>query len=64
MGGGGGMNIYFFTVMWKGEKYRAMAPFYSLKKAAEYIGVPVSRIYRGAAASFPAWDKSVMEGDK
>lgn len=49
------MNLYFYTVIWEGIKYRAICPYYGLKKAAKYLGVSVDNIYSGADSNLPLW---------
>lgn len=54
------VNIHFFTVTWKGKKYRVGVNSYSTKKAAELLRLPVSQVFHGAAADLPIWDPQIL----
>ena len=58
------MTMYFFTVTWKGKKYRGCVGVYSMKKAAQVLGVPESAVFRGADSKLPDWDAKLTEAQK
>jgi len=58
------MTMHFFTVMWKGKKYRACIGVYSVKKAAQVLGVPESAVIRGASSKLADWDAKLIEAQE